>query len=723
MVEMLDRPAGILTRIPPLPPFVTPEELVADALPLLDPPSRISVTDAAERALRVPVAGKWSAYDRGIAPYTAEPQDISQSRRFKGVVFVGPSQSGKSQMLLSISAHAITCAPGPVQLIHMTKTDADAWVEEKLNPAIENSPLLWERLGKARDDSTFSRKRFKGMRLAIGYPVANQLSSRSQRLVLLTDYDHMPQRLGPKDSPEASPWSMALVRVRTFLSRGCVVAESTPAFPVDEDQFQPPSSLEPHLLPAATAGIVNLYNAGTRGRWYWECPDCSELFEPTYARLDYNRDLDPGEAGEAAVMVCPHCGCCEIEHRHKAELNRRAMAHHGGWLHEGRVVDPATGARRLVRIEDGELRHTSIASYALNGAAAAFSSWAGLVERYEAARRVMEATGDDLDFVGVHYTEIGLPYRKAKDEDEDALTVEALRMQAMPIAKGIAPAWARFITISVDVQGNRFEVMVMAWGPEGERVALDRYAIHQPPDDAPKAKGDDGKYRAVDPGRYAEDAGVLAELAEKVFPVEGEAYGLKPVAVVIDFGGPPGWADNAEKFWRGQARAGLGGRFYLSVGRGGLKQRDRVWHEAPERASGGKKARGIKLLNMAVDRLKDSVAAALGRTNTPIGAQHIPAWMEAEHVAEHLAEQRTEKGWELRKGQSRNESFDHSVQGLAVAEHLGLNRVNWEAPPAWCMSGLGNPLAVPLERPGDPDSAREPAPAQPAPRRIGYLRR
>src|SRR5690606_6548302 len=124
--------------------------------------------------------------------------------------------------------------------------------------------------------------------------------------------------------------------------------------------------------------------------------------------------------------------------------------------------------------------------------------------------------------------------------------------------KAIAPSWARFITTMVDVQGNRFEVMVMAWGPEGERVAVDRFAIHQPPDEAPSAKGDDGKYRAVDPGRYAEDAAVLVELADRVYPVDGADWGLKPVAVVIDFNGPKGWSDNAEKFWRKQARKGMG---------------------------------------------------------------------------------------------------------------------------------------------------------------------
>ncbi|WP_017999917.1 terminase gpA endonuclease subunit [Paracoccus sp. N5] len=721
MVLMLDRGMGQLSRIPPLPPFITPEEMLADALPLLDPPSRITVTDAAEGALRVPIAGRWGEYDRGVTPYTIEPQDISQSRRFKGVIFVGPSQSGKSQMLLSVSAHAITCAPGPVQLIHMTKTDADAWVEEKLNPAIYNSPRLYERLGKARDDSTFSRKRFKGMRLTIGYPVANQLSSRSQRMVLLTDYDHMPQRLGPKDAPEDTPFGMALRRIKTFLSRGCVFVESTPAFPVDEDKARAANPLEPHLMPATTGGIVNLYNEGTRGRWYWQCPDCEDLFEPTYERLDYNRDLDPGEAGDSAVMVCPHCGSV-LPHRHKAELNRRAAQHHGGWLHEGRVVDEATGRRNLVRIDDAEIRNTPFASYAFNGVAAAFSSWSGLVERYETARRAFEIDNDDLDFSGVHYTEIGVPYRRPKLEDEDALTVEVLREHALPLPKGIAPSWARFVTVMVDVQGNRFEVMAMAWGAEGERVALDRFAIHQPPDDAPSAKGDDGKYRAVDPGRYAEDANVLAELADRVYPVEGADWGLKPVAVVIDFNGPKGWSDNAEKFWRKQAREGRGGRFYLSIGRAGFNQRDRVWHEAPERASGGKKARGIRLLNMAVDRLKDSVAAALGRLDTPVNAQHVPSWMGAEHVAEHLAEQRGDKGWELRKGILRNESLDQSVQGLALAEHLGINRVNWEAPPAWCLAGMLNPNAVQLERPNDPDSARS-RPDPDLPRAINFLRR
>ncbi|ODM42841.1 phage terminase large subunit family protein [Cereibacter johrii] len=707
MVEMLDRGIGRLTRIPPLPPFTAPEEILADALPLLDPPSRVTVTEAAERHMRVPVQGNWVPFDRAVTPYTVEPADMTQSRRFKAVVFLGPSQSGKSQMMQSVSAHAVTCAPGPVQVIHMTKTDADAWVEEKLDPTILNSPALRERLGTGRDDSTFSRKRFKGMRLTIGYPVPTQLSSRSQRLVMLTDYDHMPQKLGPKDSPEGSPFGMALQRIRTFMSRGCVLAESSPAFPVDPNADWAPHAGHPHMLPPATAGLVPIYNEGTRGRWYWECPDCGDLFEPRFDRLHYDADLDPGAAGEQAMMECPHCGTL-IAHRHKVGLNRAALEGRGGWLHEGRHID-ANGRRALVRIDDPDIRRTPIASYSLNGAAAAFASWEELVQRYETERRRFEALGDDTDFARVHYTDIGVPYRRPEAEEEGALTAAQIREHMRSQERRVAPAWTRFVTVSIDVQGNRFEVLVMAWGAQGERMPIDRFAVAQPPDHAPRAKGDDGRYRALDPGRYVEDADALLDLPERLYPVEGASWSLKPCALVIDFNGPAGWSDNAEKFWRARRRDGQGGLWWLSIGRGGFQQRDRVWHEAPERGSKGRRARGIKLLNMATDRMKESVLAAVGRFEGGQGAQHVPSWLEAEHLDELLAERRGPKGYEKRQGAARNETLDLSVQALAVAEFKGLNRIDWQAPPAWAEAGPANPFAVAVSA-----AAAE---AAPAPRR------
>lgn len=710
MVVMSDRPIGRLTRIPPLPPFVTIEEVIADALPLLDPPNRMTVTDAAERFMRVPVAGVWQSYDRMVTPYTVEPADITQSRKFKAAVFVGPSQSGKSKMLETVAMHAVMCEPDPVQIIHMTKTDADAWVEEKLDPTIQNSPYIFDRLGRGRDDSTFSRKRFKGMRLTIGYPVASQLSSRTQRKVLLTDYDHMPQRLGPKDQPEGTPYGMARERIKTFMSRGCVLVESTPAFPVTDDRWRPDPKA-PHMFPPVAGGIVQIYNEGTRGRWYWACPDCDRLFEPRFDLLHYDAGLEPGAAGETALMKCPHCGSL-IAHRHKIGLNRSALAGRGGWLHEGRDGS-------LVQIGDAALRQTDVASYAINGAVATFASWSDLVASYETARRRAEEQGDDIDLARVHYTGIGVPW-KPRAQGEHELALEQLRDgQKAQLTRGVAPSWTRCITVSIDVQGTWFAVMFTAWGEGGLRTIVDRFNIAAPPADAPRAAD-----RGIEPPRYLEDWDVLVALADRSFAVEGKEHALLPMALVVDFHGAPGVSDNAEKFWRKRKAAGQGARWFLSRGHGGLDQRDRVWHEAPERASKGRKARGIKLLNMATDRLKDSVVAALGRSEEAQGAYLLPGWLPVEAIEEFTAEQRGTKGWAPRPNMKRNEIMDQSVQALAVVEHKGLMRVTWSGPiPDLFAAGPENINAVALQRtdaavPGPQSLTERPSRARRIPKRL-----
>ena len=205
MVQMSDAALGGALIFAPLPPIVTPEEVLADALPVLDPPSSLSVTDAAERYVRVQAQSVWQNFDRNVTPYMVEPTDTTMSRLFRTVAFVGPSQSGKTMMLQTVALHAVTCDPDPTMIVHMSRPDRDKWVEEKLNPLIYNSPAVLERMGTAREDDTFGRKRFRGMRLLIGYPTATTLSGGTYKRVLLTDYDHHPAVLGRKGKPEGTP--------------------------------------------------------------------------------------------------------------------------------------------------------------------------------------------------------------------------------------------------------------------------------------------------------------------------------------------------------------------------------------------------------------------------------------------------------------------------------------------------------------------------------------
>lgn len=715
MVQISDAPIGAKVSIGQLPPFTTPEEILADALPLLEPASRMSVTAAAERYIRVEVAGHWQAYDRNVTPYLVEPQDITTSRLYTSSALVAPSQCGKTKGLEIIGLHRVTCDPMPVQVIHMTKTDGEAWVEEKLNQTIDNSPEILDRLGKGRDDSTFSRKRFRGMRMSIGYPTARQLSARTQGLVLLTDLDHMPILLGPKDNPEGTPFRMARNRIRTFMSRGCVFVESSPAFPVAEDGWQQPKA-HPHMLPPVEAGIALIYNDGTRGRLYWECPECGEEFEPRFDRLRYDDSLAPHAAGETAEMVCP-CNGCVISHRHKVELNRAILNGRGGWRHEAEDGTP-------VPIEDPRVRKTSIASYALNGAASSFLSWSEMVADYETAKRQFEAFDDETDLKTFFYTKVGVPYQAQRSEEDGELTLQALKDNAKPGGQGIAPEWTRFITVSADVQKARFPVQVVAWGAAGERQIIDRFDLIVPPEGAPDlVMREDGPSRALSPARFIEDWAVLEPLAERVWPVEGQSYGLRPIALGVDFQGEVGVSDNAEAFWKGRRAKGQGHLWFLTRGVGGFKTGWRTRYARPDAGSKGKKARNIKLLSMATDRLKDSVLASIARFADGPGAQHMPEWMDDEALKEALAEVKTKDGYVKRQGVVRNETLDLLVQALALAEHKGALDHKDGALPGWAIASPNNSRAVPLDRQGNARPDLKPKSKNRPARRIKYLQR
>lgn len=726
MVVIRDARIGALRSFAPLPGLTTPEEILADALPMLDPPSRLSVTEAAERYINVQVQGAWQGFDRSVTPYMVEPSDVTQSRLFKVVAFMGPSQSGKTMMLQTVSLHAVTCDQNPTLIVHMSRPERDKWVEEKLNQLICNSPEVYSRLGRGRDDDTFSRKRFRGMRLLIGYPTPQVLSGGTYKTVLLTDLDHMPLVLGGKDNPEGAPVRMAVQRIKSYLSRGCVLAESSPAYPVTDPGWQPDPAA-PHALPPVKGGIARLYNDGTRARLYWECPDCGGEFEPRFDRLRYDDSLDPGTAGAGAEMECPHCGTL-IAHRHKMELNRAILKGRGGWRHEG-------PEGQLLALGDAGMKRTDIASYALNGAAATFASWRNLVAQYETARRQADLLGDETDLATTFYTEIGLPYCPRKAGAEDEIGTDFLRAHARDTPRGVAPAWTRFVTVSVDVQGTYFAVQVTAWSETGTAQIIDRFELSAPPD---------GAERVLDPATLIGDWSVLLPLGRRVWPVEGTDYGLRALALAIDYQGRPGVSDNAEAFWRARRKGAGPGRWFITRGHGGFHHGSRIWYASPERKSGGGKGRNIKLLNMATDRLKDTVFAMLGRVGTGEGALFAGRWMTEAQIAELVAEERLSKGWDKKPGQVRNETLDLSVQARALAEQKGLLRLDPAALPDWALGGRENPNAVALatanrtapaagSAPDDatdntPDGtsapeAPAPRPGQPAPRRINFLKR
>jgi phage terminase large subunit GpA-like protein len=676
---------------PPPARFATVADAILEALPSLAPRSRVTVGETAPRRM-IESGGQWVPWRRDVAPYMAEPMDLITSRRFDSVAFVGPARSSKSEgLVINPLAHAIMAQPRVVAVFSPDKGAAQEWSIGALDPLIENSPELASRLASGKGADNIFTKRFRGgCRVTVDWPVKTKLAQRSIALVIGTDYDAFPEDIGGDGS------AFGLMRKRTEAagSRGMTVVESSPRFPILDESWTPSTA---HEAPPAE-GIAGIYNRGSRGRLYWTCGDCGELFEPRFDRLSYADEGSPEVRGASACMVCPNCGSV-IEARRKAELNRGAA-----WLHED---------------DDGSLspigdlgRVVATASYWLPGPAAALASWSRIVSRYLEAVETFEATGGEGDLKAVVNAELGLSYLPRSRAASAGLSETALREAATDDAWQVAPAGTAFLTIAVDVQIGRFVVQVEAWRPRLERVVVDRFDLFTPPDGAPNAGG-----RRIEPGKFAEDWQAVLELADKVYPVAGsDGLAMKPLAIIVDAAGEPGVTPNAYAFWR-RAKLSHPRRFYLVRGRGGEIAK-RAELRFPESAHRGKEyaARDVPIVRAGTDRLKDEIAASLLREVGGPRRLGVSRFAPAEVFAEYAAERRGAKGWEKRPGVQRNEALDLSVYALALVIVLEAEAINWDRPPRWALPGPRNAMTVDLggEAPTDAPAEVEAPAAEPA---------
>lgn len=652
-----------------LPGFRPASAAILAALPALSPPARLRVSEVAKRR-KINDGGRWTFWDNDVAPYMVEPMDVTMSRRFDSVAFVGPARSSKTEgLIINPWFHAVVAAPRMTAIFYMSQAAAAEWSAQELGQLIKNTPELASRLRK----DNVHEKTFGGTaRLTIDWPVDNKLSGRTIPLVLLADYD---QKAYQNVEGQGPAFDMGRKRTTSAGTRGMTVAESSPRFPVLDESYE---AKTPHEAPPCE-GILGIYNTGTRARLYWTCPHCGERFEPRRERLIYSDQGTPAERGATAVMECLHCRC-HIPPSAKADLNRGAV-----WLHE-------TGDGRVVPLDHPDLRVTDTVSYWLPGPAAALASWARIIARELEAVEHFDATGDDSKLKAAMNLDWGLPYTPRAQGEAVALSEKALRDAASDHAWQVVPAAARFLLAAVDVQPGRFVVQVMAHLPNGERVMVDRFDIHEPPATAPRA-GD----RQLAPERYGEDWDALLELATLDYPVAGSDHRLRILSIVCDMHGMPGVTPNAYAFYR-KVRRTHPRRFHLVRGEKGERDdKPRAEVKAPETVhkGGGKKvaARDVLIIRAATDKLKDEIAASLTRKDAGSRRIHVPRGAPSEVFAEFAAERKGPNGWAKRPGVKRNEALDLAVYDLALLIVLGVEKLNWDAPPAWAVVGPGNAFA------------------------------
>lgn len=634
---------------------------------ILRAPRRMRVADAVAQYMRVPMgAGNSVPWDPLVAPYVIEPMNCLASREYDAVIFVGPARTGKTIGLIDgWVIYNVICDPADMLIIQMTEEKAREHSKKRLARTFRVSPEVVSRLSPNKNDNNvYDRTFLAGNYLKIGWPSVNIMSSSDYKCVALTDYDRFPEDI----DGEGDAFSLASKRTTTFMSSGMTLVESSPGRDVKDVKWRRTS---PHEAPPTT-GILSLYNRGDRRRWYWPCPHCGEYFQPCGDVVAGFRDIaDPVLASEAAYIQCPSCSG-RIMPEQKRELNGR-----GVWLRDGESIN-ADGSRY------GDPRRSRIASFWMEGPAAAYQTLSQLVYKLLTAEQEYETTGSEETLKTVINTDWGLPYLpRASMEQRKS---ELLEQRAEPVPSRSVPDGVNFLVATVDVQAGRhrrFVVQVTGYGSRGERWIIDRYNITQ------SLRGDsDGESQRIDPASYPEDWDVLlTDVFHKSWPLASDpSQQMRLMAMAVDSGGEDGVTDNAYKFWRRCRRDGLGKRIYLFKG-DSIRRAKLITRTFPDNTGRtGRRAQAagdVPLWLLQTDALKYRVNNALWRDSPGPGYVHFPDWLGSWFYDELTYEERSSDGKWSKPGRGANEAFDLMVYAEALVILHGYEKIRWPDAPEW----------------------------------------
>jgi phage terminase large subunit GpA-like protein len=425
--------------------------LFAELARLAKPDVELTVSEFADRYRIVspesgsPFPGPWRT-DR--VPYLREPMNcLHPDHAARRVTLKASAQVGKSEIGVCWFCFIVDRSPGPMLTVLPTGAEAIKYNRVKIQPTIDASPRIRHRVRpeNSRDEgaSTTAFKRFAGgFNQIVTASSSKGLQMLSVRWLVL---DELSSYLRDVDG-RGSPSSQARARQKAFGDLAKELALSTPGM-------------------AGECEISDLYDASDRRRFYIPCPHCDD-----FGLLKYEAMLAPSPAtANRAAFVCEGCGGV-LEEGH-----RSPMVAGGRWIPTwvpddaepvpsvipaaqiaDYAVPPCTG--RVVGREPG---------YALWSAYSPMESWTDIWQRGQAAR------ADPAMLKVFTQQDLGEPYEPKNDTPD----WEKLLGARKAWKRGAVPWPASVLTGFIDVQGNRFEWGLWAWGEGFQGWLIDRGII------------------------------------------------------------------------------------------------------------------------------------------------------------------------------------------------------------------------------------------------------
>jgi len=563
------------------------------------------VSEFSDRELVVtsgPLAGtKWQT---SFAPYQRGILDAFHEHGVETVVVMGSAQWGKTACAVNIVAYHMGHDPCPILVVEPTVDPmAKDFARNRLEPVIAASPRLRECVSKkrAKDSSnTVLQKSFRGGSISVGGAnSAASLAARSTRLPVLDEVDRYP----PELAGEGSTMAIAIKRTSSYRHRRRVLILSSPT------------------LKGGT--IDTWFQRGDERRYFVPCTACEHMHAFQWRNVKWTAE-DPA----SARIHCPSC-----DHG-MGEAERVAVLSKGEWR-------PSA--------EEGKTHEASIVSFHLWEAYSPFSSLSEIVAGFLRARKLQKA-GDNSEMHTWQNTTLGEPI---EPDAGDGAEPHVLLMRREDYSANLKapvdlPAGACCLTMGVDVQDDRLELLVVGWGPGEESWLADRQILN-------------GNTEGPEPWKELDQV-----LEHQYLHASGQSLPIQ--AACIDSAG-----HRTTLVYDYAARQGAR-RVFAVIGRDG--QRPIV--SSPSARKWGRQQRQVPLYTIGVDAAKALVISRLRLTERGPGYVHIPHedWAD-EELADQLTSERLvtkfTKGvpfqvW--RKTRPRNEALDCFVYAVAALRLL-----------------------------------------------------
>lgn len=667
--------------------------------------------------------GQWQT---SRTPYLREIMDaMSMSHPCTDGAFMKGTQIGGSEALYNAIGYVADQVPCPIMLVMPTTDTGKRISKQRLQPMIEETPCLTARFAEVKSKSssnTVMMKDFPGGVLVItGANSGPGLRSMPVRVLLQDEIDAYPDDVDGEGDPSA----VADKRTDTY-SRAKRIKCSTPKI-------------------KGKSRIDRRYKAGTQARYYVPCPHCSHeqhlLWDQMRWKLMHRREAVCVECGGISeidhdapeTVSCLHCHAdiainddtarevitdeiervwyeCEACGESIQEHHKTAMLEQGRHIHNapgpGVVLDDDDPDPHAIwALVRGEIKrflpnwskplswHVS-ALYSPLG----WFSWQKAVRQYLDAQQggYDEETGESLMQV-FENTVKGEPYEVVGEQPK----INIIKQRVEDYQLGQVPSGGLLLVAGVDVQGDRLEVEVDAFGRGEECWTVDHQVIHGDP----TRKG---------PGSVWE---ALVDLRAKSYQhAGGQTVRITSMAVdsgyltqeVYDF--CRAWSHRHVIATKGDGATGkpvISRPVLVDINHKGVRIKG-----------------GVQLWHIGTDTAKERFYKRLELEDQGPGYHHFPRGLPDEYFEQLAAEKlvrRKVRGMERHewvKTRDRNEALDLKILCYAAAIYAGLQRTNWDM-----LESVINPMQQDMfaRKPPPPEPQEKPSSAPPQPAASGFF--